>query len=221
MKTITEFHGFQIKNALKTREELTAAGKTAEELPAAMGEALKMEGDKLKYFLGALDTVGNKAEGLKRVVVLTLAESEKAPSGAKKVDEHYLVVEYFPQAGADKKARFQGRDDDRRGGKGKGKGRGKGRRGDREGGRGRGPRRDEGAPEGAEASAGGAPGEGGGRGRRRPPRQPRPETPRVPSGKPPIVLKPKTTPADTRKPAETAAQVENPAAAADKEASQS
>lgn len=161
MKTITEFHASAIKNALKTQQELQAAGKTADEMPAALGEALKLEGDKLAMLVNALETVNAKVNDLKRVVVLSLSEGEKAPSGFQQKGDHYFGVEYYPpiarkgapgpQAGA-------------RGGK-PGDRKGKGRRG----GRGRDDRRGPGAP-------GGAPKEAGERGPRgpRPPRGPKP-----------------------------------------------
>lgn len=76
--------------------ELQAAGKTPEELPQAMGEALKLEGDKLKYLLTALEVLGNKTNNLKRVSVFTLNEGEKAPAKAKVKEGVYFEVYYFP-----------------------------------------------------------------------------------------------------------------------------
>ena len=181
MKTITEFTVTTLKNALKTKQELTTAGKTAEELPAAMGEALKLEGDKLTILMSALEAIEKKTNDLKRVVVLTLAEGEKAPKGAEQKGDHYFCIEFFPpMPGQERKGRGRdggrgGRDDkgrgDKRGGKrggGRdGKGRGPGR-GDRPGGEGM---RAAGGPGGA-PSEGGKP--GGDQRRRRPPRGPRP-----------------------------------------------
>ena len=183
MRTITEFHASTLKNAIKTKEELLAAGKTAEELPAAMGEALKLEGDKLNHVLNALEVVGTKTHDLKRVVILALNENEKAPSGVQQKGEQYFAVEYFPPLpGTQPKGRGP-RDGKRDGKRGDRKGKkGRGGRGDR----GRGPRRgSEGElqagavgtegqqrPEG-EASEGGE----AKRRRRRPPRGPRPPRP--------------------------------------------
>lgn len=190
MKTITEFNGFSLSNALKKQQELTAAGKTPEELGAAMGEELKMEGDKLKHLLASLDAVKSKTDGVKRVLVMTLAENEKAPAGALKVEETYYVVEHFPSAQKAKPAHA----DDRggRGGKG-GKG-GKGGRGGRDGG-GRGERSfggGEGRGRGPGAGPG-APGEGGGGRGPRAPRGDRAPAPaavtRAPGEKPKIVPK--------------------------------
>jgi hypothetical protein len=137
MKTITEFAAITLKNAAKTRQDLTAGGKTAEELPAALGEALKLEGDKLTHLLAALDAAGDKHNDLKRVIVHSTAEGEAAPSGAKKIGEHFYTVEYFTSA---KSAPSR---DDARGGRGDKRGGGRG---------------------GKPGERGGKPGERGGRG---------------------------------------------------------
>jgi hypothetical protein len=136
MKTLTEFTATTLANAAKAKQELIAAGKTPEELPAALGEALKVEGDKLSLLLSALDTLGEKApKDLKRVVVLSLGEGEKAPAGSKQVEDKCFLIENYampskgPQGAGphdDKKGRG-----DKRGG---GKGRGGGGRDDRRGG---------------------------------------------------------------------------------------
>ena len=157
MKTITEFTGIHLKNASKLKADLTAAGKTAEELAPAMGETLKLEGDKLTHLLAAVETVGDKLNELKRVVVFTAAEGEKTPGSAQRHGEHFYLPEYYAPIGGKKPA---GKEADGRGGKRDGKGRGRkggrgGKGGDREGG-GRGPRRDRGP---RDAQAGGKPGE--------------------------------------------------------------
>jgi len=111
MKTITEFNAFSLKNFANTRAELTASGKTPEELPAALGEALKLEGEKLNFVLQALETIGTKVNDLKRVVVYALTEGEKEPSKAVKKGDHYYLVEHYPPVGG--KAQPQGRDSGR------------------------------------------------------------------------------------------------------------
>jgi hypothetical protein len=169
MKTLTEFAVPTLKNAFQKKQELTAAGKTAEELPAAMGESLKLEGDKLTYLLAALDVVGEKTNDLKRVIVSALNEGEKAPSGAKLIGEKYFTVEYYPslhKGGPRKPEEGRG---DKRGGKRDGK-RG-GKPGDRRGGRGGGEGRSAGGRGPGSDNAGGG-GAGGGRGRG--PRGPKP-----------------------------------------------
>ncbi|OFZ22813.1 MAG: hypothetical protein A2X94_11965 [Bdellovibrionales bacterium GWB1_55_8] len=126
MKTLTEFPAATLKNALKTRDELIASGKTPEELPQALGEALKVEGDRLSHLLNALECVGKKVSDLKRVVVLSLSEGEKAPSGAKQFGEHQYIAEYYPSLNPPKPARSDEHRGDRGGKGGKGRG-GRGR----------------------------------------------------------------------------------------------
>lgn len=148
MKTLTEFSAVTLKQAVKTKTELSSAGKTPEELPAAMGETLKVEGDKLALLLAAVDAVAPEAPGargprlddLKRVVVLTIGEGEKAPSGAKEKDGKHFLVEYYPAIESKKPGRFGGRDDRHGGGK-RGKKGGKARRRTRPGSRRRQTRR--------------------------------------------------------------------------------
>ncbi|MGK5085441.1 hypothetical protein WDW37_19305 [Bdellovibrionota bacterium FG-1] len=127
MKTITEFAAPYLKNAAQVKADLTAAGKTAEELPAAIGEMLKLEGDKLTYLLNALDFMGNRTNDLKRILVSALNEGETAPSGAKQIGERVYAIEFYaglqkPQApqherDGDRKGRKGGRHGDKRGAK--------------------------------------------------------------------------------------------------------
>ena len=124
MKLVTEFSVFKLKGPSVQHSEMTAAGKTPEEIEQFMAEAQKLEGDKLKFFIHSLKAMEGKAEGLKRVLVVTFAEEEKVPPTAQKFDEHYYILDGFA---APKKAPADS--------KGKGKGRGgaggKGRGGDR------------------------------------------------------------------------------------------
>jgi hypothetical protein len=184
MRTITEFATIALKNALAKKQELTTAGKTAEELPAAMGEALKIEGDKLTHLMGALEAINDNIAGdLKRVIVSSLNEGEKAPSSAKQIGEKYYTVEHYPpiqKKGAQAEGGREGR-----GGRRDGKGGRDGKRGDR-GGRGGDRDRGPGGGGGREAGAG-----GGGRG----PRGPKP------AGAGPLPLpKPLTKPSAGAKP---------------------
>lgn len=99
MKTITEFDATRLKNTAKIQQELQTAGKTAEELPQAMSEALKLEGDALNLILNALAVAEGskkKLNDLKRVVVLSLGEGEKAPFQVQQKGDHYYVLEYYP-----------------------------------------------------------------------------------------------------------------------------
>lgn len=191
MKTLTEFDGFRLKNALSKKTELTTAGKTAEELPAALGEELKLEGDKLTHFLAALEVAEARPDGIKRVVVFSVDEGKSAPKGALQKGDKWYLAEYFASAPT-RQGRNNNRDD--RGGRGKGKGKGKGRggrdRGDRRGGGGgRGERPEANAAAGTSGEAGKEGGER--RPRRRPPRGPRREGG---EGKPAAAAKPSGPP---------------------------
>ncbi|MGK5087299.1 hypothetical protein WDW86_07050 [Bdellovibrionota bacterium FG-2] len=169
MKTLTEFAAITLKNASKTQAELTTAGKTPEELPAAMGEALKLEGDKLTFLLAALEIVGTKVTDLKRVVVYSLNEGETAPPTVKQKGEHCYLVEFYPSL--TQKAQHDDRGDSRgRDGRGGARGDKRGKRGDS-----RGPR----------------PG-----GDRRPPRESAPANPL--SIRPSIVARPTGEPSEAR-----------------------
>ncbi len=192
MKTITEFAAITLKNAAKTRDELAASGKTPEELPAALGEALKLEGDKLAMLLVALELAAGARGDLKRVIVGALSEGEKAPSGAQDKDGKQFLVELYPPISAPssgRPGRGEGRGDKRGGGRGDRKKGGKGGRGGGDRDRGGGGERSAG---GGERGAG-----GGGRGPRRE-RAPRPEIAVQVSGGGGGLIRPKTA---TEKPA--------------------
>ena len=157
------------------------------QLSTALQEAHSLEGDRLTYVQNALELLSNRVEGLKRVIVLSLAENEKAPKGALKKGDLYYVIEYFPSA-QPKAAppRFAGR--------------GEGRDGKRKG-RGKGKRRDDRAGERREGTGAGRPPEGeGGEKRRRPffkkrpeAGQQRPEASQPRSAGPAVVPRPKST----------------------------
>ena len=130
MKSITEFANVTITAAMKTKAALTAEGKSPEEIQAGLGETFKMEGDKLKHFANALEVAGANQENLKRVLVVSLAEGEKAPAKAIQVEEHYYVPEFH----VDPKTTQKKHDDKgARGGKGGGRGgKGGGKGGEKE-----------------------------------------------------------------------------------------
>ena len=179
MKTVTEFFGPSFAKAYETEKELNQAGKTVEELPAAREEAIKTAygyaDEKLKHFINALDAIqASRQKGsVKRVVVMTFAETEKAPSNVLARDGFHYVVEFFPSANKPAQNQNDSRERGRGGRDGKGRrGRdGKGGRGQRDFG-GRGPRP---AQDGdVVISAEGAPAPGSAEeGRSRRPRNPR------------------------------------------------
>lgn len=212
MKTLTEFHNAVLKTVGQLQGELTQAGKTAEEITAAIGEKFKAEGDKLKHLMTAFDAAKDKLAKLKRVVVIQPAEGAKLVRDAIEKEGLHFILEFFPEAAGP----ARGRDRDDRGGRGGRDGKKGGRDGKRggpggdRGGRG-GERRDARPPRGdgpAPRTDGGkvvinpaAPRSEGGEARApRPPREPRPpraaaaprapeEPPKpfVPSGKPALI----------------------------------
>lgn len=132
MKTITEFNAATLTKITQTQKDLTAAGKTPEELPAATIEALKISEDKLKHALAANEAVGEKLRDFKRVVVLSLAEGETAPTGALTKDGHAYVTEYYGPMSTKSAAKPEEKRGDRRGGRGDRKGPPRGKRPERE-----------------------------------------------------------------------------------------
>lgn len=120
MKTVTEFPSYVLTKALTTQSALAAEGKTPEEVQTGLGESFKLEGDKLKFLVGALGVASQNTTNLRRVVVVSLAEGEKAPAKAVQLEDHYYVPEFLvtsvpkPTDGDAKGGR--------RGGKGGGKG---------------------------------------------------------------------------------------------------
>lgn len=124
MKAVTEFASFTLNAALKAKAALMAEGKSAEEVQAALGTTYKLEGEKLTYFLTALDVAEQNSTDLKRVLVVRLAEGEAAPAKAVQTED----IAIFPEALV--QIRKAPPKDDKRGG-----GRG-GRGGGRDGGRG-------------------------------------------------------------------------------------
>jgi hypothetical protein len=93
MKSITEFPNHILVRGIEAKTALVAEGKTPEEIQASLGASFKFEGDRLKHFFNALDVAVQNA-GLHRLVVMSLAEGEKAPAKALKVEEHYYVPEF-------------------------------------------------------------------------------------------------------------------------------
>src|SRR5690606_10861657 len=85
---------------LKAKEALLAEGKTPEEIQASIGETFKLEGDKLKHFTNAMEVASKNPEKLHRVLVVTFAEGESAPSNALQVDEHHYVPAFIKEPAA-------------------------------------------------------------------------------------------------------------------------
>lgn len=123
MKSVTEFWSINLTKGLKAKADLVAGGKTPEEIQTALGESFKMEGDKLKHFINAMEVASQNPEKLARVLVVALNEGESAPAKAVKIEESHYIPEFQsdprPVVTA-KKAEGP------RGGGGKGKGKGGG-----------------------------------------------------------------------------------------------
>jgi len=120
MKSVTEFWSVNLSKGLKAKADLVAGGKTPEEIQAAIGETFKMEGDKLKHFINAMEVAVQNPEKLARVLVVTLAEGESAPPKAVKMDESHYIPEFVaaPRPVNTQKSEMRGGGG---GGKGKGK----------------------------------------------------------------------------------------------------
>lgn len=124
MKAVTEFPSFTLTKGLNAKKALATEGKTPEEIQTNLGESFKLEGDKLKHFLNAVDVAEQNGQNLKRVLVVSLNEGENPPAKAVKVEEHYYVPEFLVTAAAQpaNTDRKGGRPGQRGGGKGKGGG---------------------------------------------------------------------------------------------------
>lgn len=113
MKAVTEFASFTLNAALKAKAALAAEGKSPEEIQAALGTTYKYEGEKLGYFITALEVAAANSENLKRVLVVRLSDGEKAPAKATQTEDIAIYPEALVTVRADKP-----KDDGKRGGKG-------------------------------------------------------------------------------------------------------
>lgn len=122
MKAVTEFSSILLNKAMTTKNSLTAEGKTPEEVQTSLGETYKLEGDKLKYFVTALDVAAQNSKDLKRVMVVSLNEGESVPAKGTKIEEMCYIPEFIMMAPPAPKADAKGggRGGPRRGGKGGG-----------------------------------------------------------------------------------------------------
>ncbi|CAN5653194.1 hypothetical protein BH10BDE1_BH10BDE1_26500 [soil metagenome] len=121
MKAVTEFASFTLNAALKAKAALAAEGKSPEEIQTALGTTYKYEGEKLGFFMSALEVAAANSENLKRVLVVRLAEGERAPAKATQTEDIAIYPESLVTVRADKP-----KDDGKRGGRGGG-GRGGGK----------------------------------------------------------------------------------------------
>lgn len=124
MKAVTEFASFTLNAANKIKATLTAEGKSPEEIQTTLGATYKLEGEKLGYFITALDVAAANNENLKRVLVVRLAEGENAPAKAVKTDDIAIYAEAMVQYRPQQPKKDEGKRGGRGGKGGKGGGRG-------------------------------------------------------------------------------------------------
>ena len=127
MKFVTEFANVTLTQALTAKTALAAEGKTPEEIQASLGGTYKLEGEKLNHLANALEVASQNTDNLKRVLVVSISEGEKAPAKAIQVEAFHYVPDFHViarPAQAEKKDGKGGR-----GGGGKGRGGGGGDRG--------------------------------------------------------------------------------------------
>ena len=98
MKLVTEFPSFTLTKALAAKTALSTAGKTPEEIETSLGETFKLEGEKLKFFVNALNVAGDNSANLKRVFVATYSEGENVPPKSVKIEEHHYIPEFLTTA---------------------------------------------------------------------------------------------------------------------------
>ena len=124
MKSVTEFWSFALMPGMQTKAALVAEGKTPEEIQAAIGEKHKLEGDKLKHFINAMEVAAANMENLSRVLVVSLNEGENPPPKSTKIEEHHYIPDFkvAPKPVVNKKMMAEERGRDKKGGKGKGGG---------------------------------------------------------------------------------------------------
>lgn len=116
MKSVTEFPSFILVKGNEAKAALVAEGKTPEEVQESLGVTFKYEGDKLKYFINALDVSAKNANGLARVMIMRLNEGEAAPAQALAIEELYYIPEFRIVANA-----HTAHKQDKKGGRGRGR----------------------------------------------------------------------------------------------------
>jgi len=130
MKTITEFSGFVLKDAMAKKAAFLAEGKTEEEAQGSINEMLKLDEAKGVLYKNVVDMTSSRVDRVKRVVVATKAsETEKVPESYFEREGNFYLVEFFADPNARAPARGNDRDDrGGRGGGGRGNDRGRGGR---------------------------------------------------------------------------------------------
>lgn len=94
MRSVTEFWSATLAKGLSAKTALAAEGKSPEEIQQSLGETFKLEGDKLKYFVNAIEVASQNADKLSRVRVVSFNEGESLPPKTVKVEEMYYIPEF-------------------------------------------------------------------------------------------------------------------------------
>ncbi len=97
MKTITEFSGFTLKDALSKKTALIAEGKSEDEAQLAINEQLKLlDETKVSFFKNAVDMSKSRLDQVKRVVVaVKSSDTEKVPEVFSEREGNFYLIEYF------------------------------------------------------------------------------------------------------------------------------
>jgi hypothetical protein len=93
MKSVTEFSNLKLADGLQAKAALATEGKSPEEIMTAMGEKFKLEGDKLKCFVNALEVAGQTTEKLFRIKVVKLNEGQNPPARATVIEDLCYISE--------------------------------------------------------------------------------------------------------------------------------
>jgi hypothetical protein len=93
MKSVTEFSNLKLADGLQAKTAFATEGKSPEEIMTAMGEKFKLEGDKLKCFVNALEVAGQTTEKLFRIKVVKLNEGQNPPARATVIEDLCYISE--------------------------------------------------------------------------------------------------------------------------------
>ena len=133
MKSVTEFLSFKLEDGLKAKAALSAEGKSPEEISASIGEQFKLEGDKLKCFVNAVEIASQSSDKLFKIKVVKLNEGQNPPPRSTIIEDLCYITEPKADPNAAKKAEAseapKANSRDGRSGKGGGRSGGRGGKG--------------------------------------------------------------------------------------------
>jgi hypothetical protein len=100
MKTITEFSGFTLKDAINKKAAMIAEGKSEDEAQTAINELLKLlDETKVAFYKNAVDMSKSRIDQVKRVVVAVKStDAEKVPEAFSEREGNFYLVEFFSQS---------------------------------------------------------------------------------------------------------------------------